>query len=113
MARKNGGPLNAEFGKDHIPRGGGNEAYIEHALRGGHGASEGIDSESIGNGQVLHTSFPVDNVSLAMPIESSVRETGGIRGGPNYVGHSLHGATVVNDDMLSAGSVKHHMIKDH
>lgn len=84
----------AKYGKDKAPR--SSEGYIGEALRDGSGPSEGIHTKSIGRGQTINTAFPMDNVELAMDIETSLTDEGGFGGGINNLSHSLTGTSAVN-----------------
>lgn len=81
----------AKFGKDSPER------FISGALTGGSGPSEGIKNKSIGRGQTLKTAFAMDNVDLAMPIDSSIMDDGGFGGGDTNLKHSLTGTSSVNE----------------
>lgn len=90
------------------------EGFIEHALHGGSGPSEGIHEKSIGRPhQSINTSFPADNVNLAMPIKTSIAEEGGFRGGIDNLDHSLKGASAENEGVGAAGKVRHDIIPNH
>lgn len=71
--------------------------FVDKALTGGNGPSSGIDKKSIGKGQTLVSSFGVDNVKLAMDVETSTRDAGGFAGGIDNLKHSLTGASAVQD----------------
>ena len=79
------------YGKDDPSR------FISGALTGGGGPSEMIDKKAIGRGQTINTAFPMDNVELAMPIESWVRASDGIGGSVTNLAHSLTGSSAVQD----------------
>ena len=104
--------LHGRYGKDKVGRGGGSESYISEALMGGHGKSEEIVDKSIGHGQTIKRAFAMDNLDKIMDVPTSLRD-GGVtfHGGENNIAHSLHGASVVNDDMLASGPVKHQFNK--
>jgi len=95
-----GGPHEIEYGKDHP------EKFIEGALTGIHGPSEGIHEKSIGHGQKIMTPVALDNVVLAADIETSILDEN-FHGGPEYLGHSLKGVSAVNEDIGAAGPVHH------
>lgn len=100
--------VNKPFGKDNPER------FISGALTGGHGPSEGIHTKKIDRpDQSIHTSFPADNVKLAMPIETSIAEEGGFAGGIENLEHSLKGTSAVNEEVGAAGEVHHHIIPNH
>lgn len=103
------GGREGEYGKDHPER------FIEGALTGGHGPSEGIHHTKVDRkGQSIMTPVAMDNVKLAMPIESSILEEGGFRGSTTNVKHSLEGARAPSDgDVGAAGHVRHDIIEDH
>lgn len=79
------------YGKDSPER------FIDGALTGGSGPSDEIVKKSIGRGQTINTAFPMDNVKLAMPMESSIKKTGGFGGGLDDLSHSLTGTSAVQD----------------
>jgi len=78
-----------KYGKDSPER------FISGALTGGSGKSDEISSKSIGRGQSINTALAMDNVKLAMPIDSSIKDEGGFGGGIENLGHSLTGASAV------------------
>lgn len=78
------------------------EKFITHALTGGSGKSNGIFEHRIGRGQKINTAFGMDNVKLAMPMDSSLNDSGGIKGGTENLKHSLTGASAVNDGLGKA-----------
>lgn len=107
MALKNG-----IFGKDKVVK--GSEKYIEDALTGGKGPSEGMVEEKVDRPhQSIHTSVGMDNVDLAMDIKSSILDEGGFRGGINNLEHSLTGSSAVNEGIGAAGKVKQTIIPNH
>lgn len=85
-----------KYGKDSPER------FISNALTGGHGPSEGIKTKSVGRGQTINTAFPMDNVDLAMPIDSSLMESGGFGGSVDNLKHSLSGSSAVNEGVGKA-----------
>lgn len=90
------------------------EGFISSALHGGSGPSEGIHVTKVDRPhQSIHTSFPADNVKLAMPIKTSLLEEGGFRGGIDNLDHSLKGASAENEGVGAAGKLKHDVIPDH
>lgn len=102
------------FGKYGKDRPGGNSGYIEESLRGGKGPSEGMHSMHIDRrNQTILTACAMDNVTLAMDIESSIEEEGGFAGSPENIGHSLKGASAVSEELGAAGHLKHVIIPDH
>jgi len=108
-ARRAGGGAHGgggKYGKDHP------ENFIEGALTGGQGPSEGIHEKDIGHGQTLVTAVGMDNVRLAADIETSILDQN-FHGGPEYLGHSLKGVSAVNEDIGAAGPVHHDYIQDH
>lgn len=82
-----------KYGKDRPAKSA--ESFISGALTGGSGPSNGIDNKSIGRGQTLKTAFPMDNVQLAMPMDSSLRDESGFGGGDTSLSHSLTGTSAV------------------
>jgi hypothetical protein len=94
------------YGKDHP------ENFIEGALTGIHGPSEGIHEYDIGHGQRIVTSVALDNVVLAADLETSILDDKW-HGGPEYLGHSLKGVSAVNEDIGAAGPVHHDYIENH
>lgn len=96
------------FGKD-LP-----ERFIDGALTGGSGPSNGIVKQKVDRpDQEICTAFPMDNVKLAMPIESSLRDKGGFAGGIDNLKHSLTGGSAVNEEVGAAGKVRHVIIPNH
>jgi hypothetical protein len=55
----------------------------------------------------------MDNVKLAMPIATSMKDTSGWPGGVDNIKHSLTGASAVNEEVGAAGSVKHVIVPNH
>lgn len=97
-----------KYGKDKPER------FIESALTGGHGPSEGIHHEKVDRpDQSINTAVAMDNVKLAMPIESSILDEGGFGGGVDNLKHSLTGSSAVNEEVGAAGKVKHVIIPNH
>lgn len=72
------------------------EGFVKNALTGGSGKSSGIQTTSIGKGQKINRAFALDNVDLVMPIESSLK-TEKFGGSTSNLGHSLKGASAVDD----------------
>lgn len=90
------------------------ERFIAGALTGGSGPSEGISSKKIGRpDQSINTAFGMDNVKLAMPMDSSIADEGGIGGGVDNLKHSLTGSSAVNEDVGAVGKLKHDIIPNH
>lgn len=100
--------VKAPYGKDHP------EKFIEEALTGGKGPSESIYHTPVDRPQqVINTAEAMDNVELAMPIESSITNDKGFHGGVNNLEHSLKGSSAVNEEVGAAGPVKHVIIPNH
>lgn len=100
------------WGKDRVAK--GSAGYIEHALTGGSGPSEDIHDKKIDRpDQSIKTALAMDNVTLAMDIESSIADEGGFAGGIDNLKHSLTGSSAVNEEVGAAGSVKHVIIPNH
>jgi hypothetical protein len=96
------------FGKDSPER------FIDSALTGGSGPSNEIVKTKVDRPeQVICTGYAMDNVKLAMPIETSIKEKGGVAGGISNLKHSLTGTSAVNEEVGAAGSVKHVIIPNH
>src|ERR1035437_7542310 len=96
-----------KYGKDRP------ENFISEALTGGHGPSEGIHHESVDRPhQSINTAVAMDNVDLAMPIETSILDKK-FAGGVDNLKHSLTGSSAVNEEVGAAGPVKHTIIADH
>lgn len=83
------------------------EAETEAGTRTGTGrgnpklhASSGIIDEKIGHGQSVKRAFPLDTSDMELRNEHGEE---GFGGGPDYVGHSLKGATVVADNEPTGG----------
>ena len=104
-----------KYGKDKP------ENFIAGALKGEGGThiEEGVTKsdcmsyKSIGRSQRILTAVALDNVDLALDVETSIMDEGGFRGSINNVGHSLTGASGVSDDLGTAGPVKHVIIPNH
>ena len=95
------------YKKDHP------ENFIEGALTGGHGPSEGIHHEPVDRPhQSINIAVAMDNVKLAMPIETSILDDK-FHGGVDNLRHSLDGASAVNEEVGAAGPLKHVIIADH
>ena len=96
-----------KFGKDHPER------FIEGALTGGHGPSTGLYHKPVDRPhQSILTPVPMDNVKLAMPIETSILDDG-FHGGVDNLKHSLTGSSAVNEEVGAAGPLKHVIIPNH
>lgn len=88
--------------------------FIEKALTGGHGPSEGIHDMKVDRPhQTIKTAVAMDNVDLAMPIETSILDEGGFHGGVDNLKHSLSGSSAVNEEVGAAGPLKHVIIPNH
>ena len=97
-----------KYGKDKP------ENFIEGALRGGHGPSEGIHHTPIDRpDQSINTAVAMDNVDLALDIPSSILDEGGFHGGVDNLKHSLTGSSAVNEEVGAAGPIKHVIIPNH
>lgn len=105
--------LHGKYGKDAAPK--SSEGYISEALHGGHGPSEGLHHMKVDRkDQSILTPTPVDNVKLAMDLESSICDEGGFRGGTTNLEHSINGAKGLPDgDIGAAGPVRHVIIPNH
>lgn len=105
----------ARYGKDHPEKMKGATRFIEDALTGGSGPSNGIHDMSIDRkSQSIKTATPMDNVQLAMRTRSSICDEGGFRGGPTNLAHSIKGASAPGaNDVGAAGPVKHVIIPNH
>jgi len=105
MATKN--MARGKYGKDHP------ENFIEGALTGGHGPSEDIHEIPVDRpDQKIKVAVAMDNVKLAMPIETSILDDA-FHGGVDNLEHSLDGASAVNAEVGAAGPVKHVIIPNH
>lgn len=99
-----------KYGKDHP------ENFIEGALTGGHGPSEGIHHTPVDRpDQSINTPVALDNVVLAMDIESSICDDDGhpFHGGVDNLKHSLTGSSAVNEEVGASGPLKHVIIPNH
>lgn len=104
--------MSRKFGKDY-PAGGSEGEYIEHALRGGSGPSEGEHEYPVDRrDQSILTPLGMDNVKLAMNEPSSILDTH-FAGGVSNLEHSLTGTKAVNEEVGAAGPVKHVIIPNH
>ena len=100
--------LNKPFGKDNPER------FIDKALTGGDGPSNGIHTMKVDRpNQTINTAVPMDNVKLAMPIESSILDMGNWPGGPENLKHSLIGASAEDEEVGAAGKTHKTVIPDH
>lgn len=107
MAAKHGA-----FGKDRVAK--GSDDYIERALDGGSGPSEGIHDVRIDRPkQSINTAVAMDNVKQAMDIPSSILDEDDFGGGVDNLEHSLKGSSAVNEDVGAAGHVKETIIPNH
>lgn len=98
---------NGKFGKDRPER------FIDGALKGGSGPSNEIVHTKIDRpDQSINTAFALDNVNLAMPMESSVKDQK-FPGGVDNIEHSLTGSSAVNEEVGAAGKLKHVIIPNH
>lgn len=105
--------LNKTYGKDRVAK--GSEGYISEALHGGSGKSEGIHEKGIDRkGQSIMTPVGMDNVELALDIETSILDEGGFHGSTRNLKHSIDGAEAPADgDVGAAGPVRHDIIPNH
>jgi hypothetical protein len=95
------------YKKDHP------ENFIEGALTGGHGPSEGIHETHVDRPhQTINTAVAMDNVKLAMPIKTSILDDE-FPGGVDNLKHSLSGASAVNEEVGAAGPVRHIIVPGH
>lgn len=74
------------------------------------GKSSGIVDEKGDFGQTIKCAYPQDNVH---GMELADTRGGAMRGGVTNLGHSLKGASAVQDGPGAAGSVKHVRIPNH
>jgi hypothetical protein len=103
---------NTPYGKDRVVK--SSEGFINHALTGGSGPSEDIKDYPVDRpGQTIKTAFAMDNVNLAMDIETSMKDIGGIGGSVDNLKHSLTGTSAVNEEVGATGKLKHVIIKNH
>ncbi len=88
------------------------EEYIDHALTGGAGPSNGLHHYPVDRrDQRILTAVALDNVKLAMHEPSSILDEE-FAGGEN-IGHRLKGASAVNEEIGAAGPVRHVIIPNH
>lgn len=102
------------YGDKRVAR--GSEGYISEALTGGSGKSEGIYDEKVDRkNQSIKTAVAMDNVDLAMDVESSIiGDERDFHGSTTNLAHSLDGAKAPADgDVGAAGPVDHVIIPDH
>jgi hypothetical protein len=100
-----------KYGKDRPAK--SSEGFISSALTGGSGDSEGIVDKKINRpDQSIKTAVAMDNVELAMDIETSILDTSGFGGGINNLDHSLTGASAVNEKLGAKGG-KSTVIPNH
>lgn len=102
-----------KYGKDKPAK--SSEGFISKALTGGgHGPSDEIVDKKIDRPhQTIKTAFAMDNVELALDIESSIKDEAGFAGGVDNLKHSLSGSSAVNEEVGAAGPLKHVIIPDH
>jgi hypothetical protein len=99
------------YGKDHPAK--SNEAFISGALTGGTGPSNEIQDLPVDRPQqTIKRAYALDNVKLAMPIKTSMKDLS-FPGGVDNIKHSLTGTSAVNEEVGAAGSVKHVIIPNH
>jgi hypothetical protein len=99
------------FGKDRPSH--GEMDFIDHALRGGSGPSEGLHKYPVDRrDQHILTAVALDNVKLAMHEPSSILDTE-FHGGVENLEHSLKGTKAVNEEIGAAGPVHHTIIPNH
>lgn len=99
------------FGKDHP--GSKETNFIDHALTGGSGPSEGLHKYPVDRrDQHILTPLGMDNVKLAMHEPSSILDTH-FAGGVENLEHSLKGTHAVNEEIGAAGKVNHVIIPNH
>lgn len=80
-------------------------AFTANSMTTGNGKSTGISDANIGKGgQKIRTAYPQDNVS---GVDLPNTRGGTLRGSTSNLGHSLKGATAVQDGPGAAGSVKY------
>jgi hypothetical protein len=90
------------YGKDKVA--GGAEKYIEEALRGGKGPSEGLYHHPGGHaGETILTPVALDNVVNVMDVKSSILDKS-FGGSEENLTHSLTGTSAVMD----GDGTKHH-----
>jgi hypothetical protein len=96
-----------KYGKDHP------ENFIPGALTGGHGPSEGIGDMPVDRPQQsIKTAWALDNVKLAMDVQTSICDPK-FAGAVDNVKHSLTGSSAVNEEVGAAGPVRHVIIPNH
>jgi hypothetical protein len=99
------------YGKDHPAQ--SNESFIGKALTGGTGDSNEVVTYPVDRPeQKIKTSFAMDNVVLACPIKTSLKDMTW-PGGVDNIKHSLTGASAVNEEVGAAGKVKHVIVPNH
>lgn len=97
-----------KYGKDSPER------FISGALTGGHGPSQGITSKKVDRpDQSIKTANAMDNVRLAMPIDSSLLDESNFHGGIDNLKHSLTGVSAVQEEVGASGPLKHTIIPNH
>jgi hypothetical protein len=95
------------YGKDNPER------FISGALTGGGGPSNEIKDYPVDRpDQKIKTAFAMDNVKLAMPIETSMKDMSW-PGGVDNIKHSLTGTSAVNEEVGASGTVKHVIVPNH
>jgi hypothetical protein len=80
------------------------EGFISSALTGGGmGKSNEIETKKVNRpDQSINTAFAMDNVKLAMPVETSIKD-GDWNGSLTNLDHSLTGASAVNEKLGAKG----------
>lgn len=97
-----------KYGKDSPER------FISGALTGGSGPSNGISDMKVDRpSQSIKTAVAMDNVKLAMNVETSILDKGGFGGGDDNLKHSLTGTSAVNEEVGASGKLKHVIIPNH
>ena len=93
-----------KYGKDRPAK--SSESFISSALTGGSGDSNEVVDKKINRpDQSINTAFAMDNVKLAMPVETSMKDGGGwtMGGSLSNLDHSLTGTSAVNEKTGAKG----------
>jgi len=89
------------------------ERFIDSALTGGSGPSNEIQDHAVDRpDQKIKTAYAMDNVKLACPIKTSIKDMSW-PGGVDNIKHSLTGASAVNEEVGASGKIKHVIVPNH
>lgn len=103
--------IDTPFGKDRPAT--SSESFIGKALTGGKGDSNEIQQKSIDRpSQAIQTAFAMDNVKLAMPVKSSIKDESWA-GSYDNLSHSLTGSSAVQDKVGDKSNARKTIFPNH